>query len=166
MGQIIGIDSPAGSNANPVESNMELSSAPNAAQLSDQANKPLTTAVSLTPTADDQGFRHPMVSQFTGGNLYKTNKIRENIMETKAKMHQTTVYDFGRGIRRFYKNMTMEFACRIERMAHSQTSSSGGHKDGPIYYDLDDLLVAFEKYVKTELTKGSGIKFDGVRMME
>jgi len=87
-------------------------------------------------------------------------------MTTKAKTHQVTVYDFGRGIRRFYNRKTMEFACRMEQMYRSQAPTFGCPDYDPNYYDLDDLLVAFEKYVKTELTKGSGIKFDGVRMMD
>jgi len=143
-----------------------LSSASNAAQLSDQANKPLATAVSLTPAADNQGFRHPIGSQLAAGNPSKTNSFMEKIMTTKAKTHQVTVYDFGRGIRRFYNRKTMEFACRMEQMYRSQAPTFGCPDYDPNYYDLDDLLVAFEKYVKTELTKGSGIKFDGVRMMD
>lgn len=148
------------------ELNLEISTAPNAAQLSDQANKPLATAVSLTPAADNQGFRHPMGSQLAAGNPSNTHNFMEKIMSTKAKKHQATVYDLGRGVRRFYKNKTAEFVYHMERMHRSEGSSFGCPEDGPTYYDLDVLLEAFEEFIKADLASGSGIKFDGVRVID
>lgn len=148
------------------ELNLEISTAPNAAQLSDQANKPLATAVSLTPAADNQGFRHPMGSQLAAGNPSKTHNFMEKIMATKAKTHQVTVYDFGRGIRRFYNRKTMEFACRMEQMCRSQAPTFGCPDYDPNYYNLDALNEAFEEFVKAELASGSGLKFDGVRVID
>lgn len=146
--------------------NLEIITAPNAVQLSDQANKPLATAVSLTPAADNLGFRHPMVSQLAAGNPSKTHNAEEKIMATKAKTHQVTVYDFGRGIRRFYNRKTMEFACRMEQMYRSQAPTFGCPDYDPNYYNLDALNEAFGEFVKAELASGSGLKFDGVRVID
>ena len=87
-------------------------------------------------------------------------------MTTNTKKHQTTVYDLGRGVRRFYKNKTAEFVYHMERMHHSEDSSFGCREDGPTYYDLDVLLEAFEEFIKADLASGSGIKFDGVRVID
>ena len=87
-------------------------------------------------------------------------------MTTKAKTHQVTVYDFGRGIRRFYNRKTMEFACRMEQMYRSQAPTFGCPDYDPTYYNLDALNEAFEEFVKAELTSGSGLKFDGVRVID
>jgi hypothetical protein len=93
----------------------------------EQGHKPLATAVSLTPAADNQGFRHPMASQLATGNSRNTHNVKENVMSTKAKMHQTTVYDSGRGSRRDRKKkdeakMSRE---RVENMAANEACRVG-----------------------------------------
>jgi len=63
--------------------------------------------------------------------------------------------------------MTNKFARHMMKMSQNEGDTLGQSAlMHPGYYELEALKQQFEEFVKAEIARGAGFKFDGVKMVD
>jgi len=146
------------------ELNAENSHESDAAQ--EQEHEPLASVVSLSET-DDQGTRQAQIVKVSGIHHNKLSARKETFMSATAQSYLIPLVYFGIGIRRFYRDMTNKFARDMMKMSQNEGEALGQSAlMHPGYYEIEALKQQFEEFVKAEIARGAGFKFDGVKMVD